>query len=411
VSFASISFLSDLRVKDAAGADQIFASLLARAEMDPSADANTVSGLSSYVFSPGFYIVFWPDGHSTWNQPDETTAPPNLPPSLRDRFFQVAASVLLRPLSPVDQDISSCGRRGKAKVITRLLPLFDQYAPDSAAALRTQLSAIAARNIDSDDALLTEGIKPEPKAGESLQKMQDELDHARTSAERDQIYAAAAARLAPTGNKRARDLADSIEESKFREKVRHYVDFEFVKFAIRKKNAMDLAQLAKTGQLTHTQRAWGYTQAAGLLIDSQHERALDLLQEAIDEARRIDAADSDRAFALVSITNQMLTADRPRAWDLLIEAVKAANSAEDFTADDVWMPKRSMLVTRSGTRFSRMPDEDFNFSRVLRPLVQEDLARSVELSKGFKYDAPRANATLAIARAILEKPPANSARN
>jgi len=147
-----------------------------------------------------------------------------------------------------------------------------------------------------------------------------------------------------------------------------------------------------------------------LLIDSQHERALDLLQEAIDEARRIDAADSDRAFALVSITNQMLTADRPRAWDLLIEAVKAANSAEDFTADDVWMPKRSMLVTRSGTRFSRMPDEDFNFSRVLRPLVQEDLVRSVELSKGFKYDAPRANATLAIARAILEKPPANSAR-
>jgi len=107
----------------------------------------------------------------------------------------------------------------------------------------------------------------------------------------------------------------------------------------------------------------------------------------------------------------MLTADRPRAWDLLIEAVKAANSAEDFTADDVWMPKRSMLVTRSGTRFSRMPDEDFNFSRVLRPLVQEDLARSVELSKGFKYDAPRANATLAIARAILEKPPGNSARN
>jgi hypothetical protein len=411
VSFGSISFLSDLRAKDAAGADQIFASLLARAEMDPTADANTVSGLSSYVFSPGFYIVFWPDGHSTWNQPDETTVPPNLPPSLRDRFFQVAASVLLRPLPPVDQDISSCGRRGKAKVITRLLPLFDQYAPDSAAALRTQLSAIAARNIDSDDALLTEGIKPEPKTGETLQKMQDELDHAKTSAERDQIYAAAAARLAPTGNKRARDLADSIEESKFREKVRHYVDFEFVKFAIRKKNAVELAQLAKAGQLTHTQRAWAYLRAARLLPDSEHERALDFLQEATDEARRIDAGDSDRAFALVSITNQMLTADRPRAWDLLNEVVKAANSAEDFAGDDIWMPKRSMLVTRSGTRFSRMPDEDFNFSRVLRSLAQDELERSVELARGFNYDATRANATLAIARAVLEKPTANSAKN
>ena len=411
VNYHSIGFLSDLRAKDATGADRIFATLLARAELDPAADANTVSGLSSYAFTPGFYIVFWVDGHSTWNQPDGPTVPPNLPSSLRDRFFQVASSVLLRPLPPADQDLSSCGRRGKAMVITRLLPLFDQYAPDSAAALRTQLSAIAARNIDSDLALLTEGIKPEPNAGETLEKMQDQLDHAKSSADRDQIYAAAAARLAPTGNKRARDLADSIDESKFREKVRHYVDFEFVKFAIRKKEARDVAQLAKTGELTHTERSWAYTQAARLLPDSQHERALDLLQEATDEARRIDADDSDRVFALVSIANEMLTADRPRAWDLLNEVVKAANSAEEFAGDDIWMPKRSMLVTRSGTRFIRMPDEDFNFSRVLRSLAQEDLERSVELARGFKYDATRANATLAIARAVLEKPTANSAKN
>src|SRR5258706_9225440 len=351
VNFGSIDFLSDLRAKDAAGADQIFASLLARAEMDPSADANTVSGLSSYAFMPGFYIVFWVDGHSTWNQPDGPTVPPNLPSSLRDRFFQVASSVLLRPLPPVDQDFSSCGRRGKAKAITRLLPLFDQYAPDSAAALRTQLSTIAARNIDSDDALLTEGIKPEPKAGETLEKTQDQLDHAKSSADRDQIYAAVRARRAPTGNKRARDLADSIDESKFRELVRNYVDFELVKFAIRKKEAREVAQLAKTGELTHTQRASSYTQATRLLPDSQHERALGFLQEATDEARRVDAGDSDRAFALIAVANQMLTADRTRVWELLIEAVKAANSTEDFAGDDIATPKRSMLGTNSGTRF------------------------------------------------------------
>jgi hypothetical protein len=411
VNFGSINFLSDLRAKDAAGADQIFASLLARAEMDPTADANTVSGLSSYAFTPGFYIVFWVDGHSTWNQPDGPTVPPNLPSSLRDRFFQVASSVLLRPLPPVDQDISSCGRRGKAKAITRLLPLFDQYAPDSAAALRTQLSAIAARNIDSDDALLTEGIKPEPNAGETLEKTQDQLDHAKSSADRDQIYAAAAARLAPTGNKRARDLADSIDESKFRELVRHYVDFELLKFAIRKKEEVEVTQLAKASGLTHTERAWAYTQAARLLTDSQHERALGFLQEATDEARRVDAGDSDRAFALIAVANQMLTADRTRVWELLIEAVKAANSTEDFAGDDIATPKRSMLVTNSGTRFIKLPAEDFSLWRVLRSLAQGDLERSVELAKGFKYDAPRANATLAIARAILEKPPANSARN
>ncbi len=412
VNARSIMFLSELRAKEPAAADQIFASLLARTELDPAADANTISGLSSYAFTPGFYIVFWADGHSTWNQPDEPTIPPNLPPSLRDRFFQVAANVLLRPLPPPDQDFSSSGPMGRLRVIVRLLPLFDQYGPDSATALRARLQGNFARRIaNSDDQLLTEGIKPEGSTRETLAQMQDQLDHAKTSEERDQIYAAAAARLAPTGDKRARDLADSIDESKFRAEVRHCVDFEFVKFAIRKKDAVEVAQLAKSEQLTHTQRAWAYAQAARLLPGSQHERALDLLQEATDEARRIDAGDSDRAFALVSITNEMLTADRPRAWDLLIEVVKAANSAEEFAGDDIRMPKWSMLVTRSGTRFIRMPDEDFNFSRVLRSLAQDELERSVELARGFKQNATRANATLAIARAVLEKPTANSAKN
>lgn len=410
VNARSIIFLSELRAKAPAAADQIFASLLARAELDPAADANTASGLSSYAFTPGFYIVFWADGHSTWNQPDGPTTPPDLPPALRNRFFQVAANVLLRPLPPPDQDFSSSGRVGRLQVITRLLPLFDLYAPESATALRAQLAS-SPRKINKENDLLTEGIKPESSAGDLLEKMQDQLDHARSSEERDQIYAAAAASLAPTGNKRARDLADSIDESKFRAEVRHYVDFEFVKYAIQKKEAAEVAQLAKAGQLSHTERAWAYLRAARLLSNSQHERALDLLQEATDEARRIDAGDSDRAFALVSIANEMLVADRPRAWDLLNEVVKASNSSEDFAADDVKTPKRTILVTRSGTRFIRMPDEDFNFSRVLRSLAQDELARSVELAKGFKYEATRASATLAIARAILEKPIASSARN
>jgi hypothetical protein len=411
VNNASIGFLGELRAKDPARADQVFASLLARTELDPTADANTVSGLSSYAFTPGFYIVFWADGQSTWNQPEGPTVPPNLPTSLRNRFFQVAANVLLRPSPPPDQDLSSSGRVGKSKVISRLLPLFDLYAPDSATALRAQLSSSSRNPNNGDNALLTEGIKPEGSAAETLEKMQDQLNHAKTSQERDQIYAAEAARLAPTGDKRARDLADSIDESKLRTEVRHYVDFEFVKFAIRKKDFAEVARLAKAGELNHTQRAWGYAQAARLLIDSQHERALDLLQEATDEARRIDAGESDRAFALVSIMNQMLNADRPRAWDLLIETVKAANSAEDFSGDDIRGPKWTMLVTRSGTRFIKMPEADFSFSRVLRSLAQEDLERSVELAKSFKYDAPRANATLAIARAILEKQAANNSKN
>ena len=239
-----------------------------------------------------------------------------------------------------------------------------------------------------------------------LETMQDELDHAKSSSDRDVIYATASVRLAPKGDKRARDLADSIDDANLREEVRHYVSFEFVKFAIQKKDAAEVARFAKAEQLTHVERAWAYVRTARLLNDSDHERALYFLQQATDEARRIEMSDPDRAFALTAIVDELVTTDRARAWEMLSEAVKAA----DFVGDDVKTPKWSMVATRRFTKFIRLPGEDFRLSRALRPLAEDELERTVELAKTFKYDAPRANATLAIARAILEKPTTATAR-
>jgi len=289
------------------------------------------------------------------------------------------------------------------KVITRLLPLFEQYAPETATALRAQLTAKEGRNIDATEALLTEGIKPENNGGQ-IADIDDQLGRAKSSAERDQIYAAAAAKLAVTGNKRAREFADSIDDAKFRTQVRNYVDVELIKFAIRTKKADEVAQLAGAGELSHIQRSWSYSQAARLLLDSEREHALELLQPATEEAERMDLSDPDATLALLNVANQLLAVDRARAWEVLNKTVKAANSAEDFTGDDIRAPKGSMLVTRNGTRFVRLPEADFNFSRVLRVLAQDDLFRSLELAKSFKYEAARAYATLAIARAVLEKP-------
>ena len=49
-----ISFLSRLRVVKPELADRQFGALLAAADANPFSDANTVSGLSSYAFTPGF---------------------------------------------------------------------------------------------------------------------------------------------------------------------------------------------------------------------------------------------------------------------------------------------------------------------------------------------------------------------
>jgi hypothetical protein len=240
VNANSIGFLSKLREKRPEAADQRFSLLLARAEFDPSSDANTISGLSSYVFTPGFYITFNKDGSARWTQP-ESTAPvrmPNLPAALLNKFFQVAAAILLRPLPPPDQDFTTSGPIGKYMVVKRLLPLFEQHVPDTAVALRSQLQASSdgPRGGLSDERFsLTQGFQTDEPSGSMLERMQDRLDHARSSRERDLIYADVAATLASQGDARAQDFAQKIEDSGRRAQVRRYVDFELVRFSIREK--------------------------------------------------------------------------------------------------------------------------------------------------------------------------------
>jgi hypothetical protein len=406
VNAKSIGFLSALRGKMPEAADQRFLFLMARAEFDPSSDANTASGLSSYVFTPGLYVTFSAEGGARWTPTDDPSAPPNFPATLRNRFFQVAASILLRPLPPPNRDFTSSGRTGKYMVVKRLLPLFDQYAPDTAAALRAQLMDLTGgplkKAIGDDSSLLVKGLRPEETANTAFEKMQDRLDHAKTTRERDEIYAEAAVALGNQGDARAQDLADKIDESDRRAEVRRYVDFKSVQLAIGKKEASEVARLAKAGQLTHTQRVWAYTQAAGLLMNSERTRSIQFLEEAANEARRIEADDHDRARSLIAVATQFVNADRVRAWEIMDEAVKAANSADKFTGDNVEL-RFSLLATKSGVKITSVNAKDFGLSGVLRSLTKDDLDRSIDLAKSFKNDAPRAVAILAIASSILEK--------
>ena len=400
----SINFLSKLRLVRPETADQRYLLLVARAETDSSSDANTASGLSSYVFTPGLYITFASDGGVTWTQPEGVMPPPNVPPAIRSRFFQAAANILLRPLLPPDRDFTSAGLKGKSMVIKRLLPLFDQYSPDMAVALRTQLRTLMgdgpAKESNDTNPHLNQGL-PASQADDTLQTMQERLDHAKTSRERDSIYADAAVTLANQGDARAVDLADKIETKDRRNQVRRYVDVQLVLLEIKKKNALEAVRLAKSGQLTSIQRVWTYTQAARLLMDSQRQRSLELLAEAADEARRIDVDDPERTLSLIAVAMPLVTADPVRAWEIMSEVVKSANASEKFTGES--KPINAAAMTRNGLSLAKIGGEEFGVSPVFRLLAKADLYRSIELAKAFKNDAPRAAATLAIAGFVLEK--------
>jgi hypothetical protein len=401
----TIGFLSTLREKDAVAADQRFAALLARAASDPASDANTVSGLSSYALTPFFYITFSQSGGASSSQRRETIPPIELPATLRAAFFSTAAQILLRPIPAPEQDHTSAGRIGKYLVIRRLLPLFEQHDPDRAAALNAQLAALVEsvpeRMRSSENSALTRGLVPEDPNRDGTQNLQERLDNAANSAERDSIYADVAVGLSRKDNLRARDLADKIEDSELRKQTRAFVDFSSMLEAVNKKKAEEALRVARTGEMSHVQRAWGYSQVARMFLKTDRTRALELLDDALKEARSIGGSEADRPRALVGIATVFVEADRERAWELMLEVIRAANSAEGFTGEDAQIV--AMLQYKNGTVTTNPRAPDFDLPGVFRQLARADLPRAAELAKGFTAEAPRSSATLAVARAILDQ--------
>jgi len=407
VTADAIFFLSTLREKNAQLADAAFTTLLARAARDPLSDANTVSGLSSYVFTPFLYVTFEAGGGANQMRSRRPTPPPAIPEEVRTSFLRAAFQILMQPLPAPDQDHTTSGRIGKYQVIKRVLPLFEQYLPDLAASLRTQMTALASyvpQDMQRENnRAITAGIGmgDEDDDGDPLQEMQQRLDRATRSAERDAIYADYAVALTGKGDPRAHDLVDKIADTELRKNVKAYTDFQWTRLAVQKKDVAEAARLAKNGELNSVQRVWAFTTAARLVNVSERSRAVELLESALAESRRISPSDPDRARALTAVAIGFVELDPVRSWETLSEVVKAANAAESFTGEDSRISSR--LQTSDMVVIENATAEDFDLLGAFRSLARVDLFRAIQVAKTFTGEAPRAVATLAIARSVLEK--------
>lgn len=403
VNIDTIFFLSALREKNAQAADAVYTNLLAQAARDPNSDANTVSGLSSYLFTPFMYVTFERDGGTNQNRQREPTPAPEVDATLRNNFLKIAYQILMRPLAAPDQDRTTSGQTGKYLLIKRLLPVFEQYAAELAPGLRTQMTALASYVPDDiqqdDNHAISAGIQPESE-GDPWQRMQERLDRAKKSEERDGIYADYAVALSENGDPRGKDLVDKIENTELRKSVKAYTDFQLAQHAVRTKDVPEVVRLVKNGALTSIQKVWALTSAAKLVVETERSRATDMLEEALAESRRISGSDPDRARALTAVAVGLAEIDRVRAWEVLSEVVKAANGADAYTGEDSRISSR--LQTKFMVVMNNSTAEDFDLLAVFRHLARADLLRAIQLAKTFTGEAPRAVATLAIARTVLE---------
>ena len=400
----SINFLTNLREKDPAAADSRYAALLASSANNPQADANTVSLLSSYIFTPGMFVIFQGTGTST-SQMSSTITPAAVSPELRNAFFQAASAILLRPLPPPGQDAGPAGIDGKFLVIKRVLPFFEQYAPaEMVESLRGHLNALNAVASESarkrDEDLINRGIKPDMTATDREEALLNRIERAKTSAERDSLYIQLAQIIASKGEMRARDYAGKVEDSETRKQFQTYLDGSLAMVSIQKKLTDQALELAQKGELSHIQKVWVLTEVAKLIAKTDKDKAIEIVDEAATTARRIDVSDPALPRGLVAVANALKVVDPGRVWDAAFDAVKAANSVEGFSGEDGEIVLQFKAKSQSSIHTNDIAE--FDLEGIFKELASQDYDRAVELARGFQFEGPRAVATIAIARAVLE---------
>jgi hypothetical protein len=250
------------------------------------------------------------------------------------------------------------------------------------------------------------GISPDKSLADQEHSLFDQIDHARTSEERDQLYFKLALLALSKDDLKARDYVSRIDESWFRKQAQEWIDWGLAIGAIRKKKTDAALELVRIGELTHIQRVWLLTQTAKLLAKTNHEKALSLLDDATSEIRRIEGVDLDRPRGLLAIANALTLVEPSRTWDAVFDAVKAANSTEGFSGEDGTITQT--IRTTEAVRVSPNAVPDFDIEGIFGKLASDDYDRIVQLARGYQAEAPRANATIAIARSVLneKRPPA-----
>jgi hypothetical protein len=407
ITISTMDFLTLLRDKNSAAADKRYAAVVANAGASVQTDANAISVLSSYIFTPHTYVIFNSAGGA--DNVSMTTPFPSakVSPQLRLAFFQTASAVLLRPLPQPEQGQGGAGVVARYMVLKRLMPLFSQYAPrEIAEAMQGQLEALNAQVSDtvrqSQDEGLQKGItSTEQLHGEQERSLLERVESAKSSDERDDLYFQLASLALGKDDPKARDYADKISERGLRKRAQAWVDAGLAINAMKKKKVDPALELARNGELTHIQRVWVLTQAAKLLGETDRERALSLIDEATAEVRRIDDADLDRPRGLLATANALAPLEPARAWGAALEAIKAANSIEKFTGEGGAL---SMRVNSKSLISRKMePVPDFDVAGIFGKLASSDYFRAVQLARDFQGEAPRVSATIAIARAVLNE--------
>lgn len=398
-----IIFLCTLRQRDSSVADNLYLRLLGKAASDPEADATAVSLLSSYILTPGYLVTATIRGRVS-NQFNDTKQDFNASPILRSRFFSVAAAILLRPLTAADQDRTVAGRAGTYFTIARLLPMFQAYAPNYVSALNAQLALLASDAPDTlrngQDPMLRLGLAND-SPDDTIADILDKISKAANSTERDTLYLKAIRESFARGDIRLREFAANIDDETLRQRARSFVDLALVRSLLGKRDLESAFRIARDGYLVPLHQVWATTEIARALEQKDPDRAAQLLDDANVSAHRIEMGEASRVYALSCVASALFAFDRNRSWGLASEVVKAANSIRGFAGDNGKLS--AQLRARNIVSMINVDEPSFEIGALFAMLAKDDLQLAFSTASSLTGEHARANATLAVARSVLEK--------
>lgn len=422
VSADLIAFIIRLRERNALAADRLYGLLLAQARTDSSADANTVLLLSSPVISPELLVVVDERGSLQFRPLPrlnvERTEAQAVAAAVRNAFYQTAANLLLRPVTPRVDGGQTQQTFALYLAMGRLLPFFEREAAQYAPELRARENALANElEAGRRDMLASHfelrRVTPEGAGGDPLRASFEQLARAQSGPERDRLLLGIV--RTATRNRlwdRARRAAAEIETAASRRAALSFIAVSQISdlahtFADDEENDYEsIIKFLNGADVPPLASAWGYAEAALIAARREDTRptALQLLDEAERYAARVEAKSRQRVIAYAIVTGAAARLDSARAWTLLGEVVKAANAAEDFTGDEL-----SLVIAATETSKEDDPDyfsvtsEAFRFDKIFATMAQLDWLKTMSDARALEGDVPQAFAYMAMARAVLDK--------
>jgi hypothetical protein len=345
----TLRFLASLREYDIATANRFVLTALQSCQNRGAKDINELLVLYSYVFSPstvptvskqGIGILSIPEYSGLANARESNTA-------LARQYLSVVADTLLDPNRYIQGNIESLalGVEGDFYVILLLEPLVATYLPSKLQTFASQRNTLtsylqpARREAAFAAADRWKNSPKDPAPGSSTSETTIEHLVARAEStsdpkKKDQFYFRAAlmeVRLNRYEN--ALNLVDKISVTHV-ETARQFIRFDTALQYLKNQQFVEADKLARTDEML-ARRAYIITLIADYLVSGQHKdvsRALQYLDEVQVLATKL-ADERERLSVMIGVGNIYARVDPVRASDILQQAIKHANTVEDFVGN------------------------------------------------------------------------------